>query len=587
MNLSRIFYVASVVMLMAVASGCVDAPGSPNGKISVACTDDGLSVNYNLQGCSYNVLDMRCGKILKTIDRGVSRVDYAMPVGKRSVCSNEYRELEYQTASDTILFRIYNDGVAWQSPSDERICLAGCSNHWLMRWSDSYEGFYNENDTLPPGTRMAFPALFEHDAGIFTLVAESEVTPDCAASSYYVTPVEGVYDIIRDGDGDKGWTTVIIGSLSDVVESTLVNDNSSPCVLTDTSWISPGVASWVYWAYNHGSKDYDIVKKYIDMAADMRLPYAVIDAEWDEMNGGYSVEDALRYARSMGVRPMIWYNSSVGWYDESAPGPKFRLNDACSREKEFEWCEKQGVAGLKIDFFCGDSRDKIQFMHDLLECAARHRLLVNLHGVTLPRGWQRTYPHLLTMEAVYGEEWYNNKDVLTSRAACHNATLPFTRNVVGSMDYTPCAFSDSQHPHITTHAHELALTVLYESGLQHLADRPESFKSQPLEVREFLSGLPAAWDDTYLLSGYPGDYVVIARVKGDKVYIAGINGTDEPREVSFGTSRIPGIGNASEICCFLDNAEDPEDPWVIAPAVQIPQTLHLQPRGGFIITAVI
>ena len=145
--------------------------------------------------------------------------------------------------------------------------------------------------------------------------------------------------------------------------------------------------------------------------------------------------------------------------------------------------ENLGVKGVKIDFFSGDTNENLDFMIELLECAARHHLLVNFHGATTMRGWQRTYPNLISTEAVYGAEWYNNLPFLTNRAAAHNATLPFTRNVLGSMDYTPCAFSDSQHPHITTHAHELALTALFESGIQHLADRPESFLAQPLPER--------------------------------------------------------------------------------------------------------
>ena len=147
-------------------------------------------------------------------------------------------------------------------------------------------------------------------------------------------------------------------------------------------------------------------------------------------------------------------------------------------------------------------------------------------------------PNLLSTEAVYGAEWYNNKPTLTKRAAAHNATLPFTRNVIGSMDYTPCAFTDSQHPHITTHAHELALTVLYESGIQHLADRPESFLAQPQEVRDYLGTLPTAWDETLLLSGYPAQSVVMARRKGTTWYICGINGTDKSQTLTFSTSRL-------------------------------------------------
>ena len=102
------------------------------------------------------------------------------------------------------------------------------------------------------------------------------------------------------------------------------------------------------------------------------------------------------------------------------------------------------------------------------------------------------------------------------------------------MDYTPCAFSDSQHPHITSKGHELALTVLFESGLQHLADRPESYLAQPKEVQQFLSTLPAAWDETRFIAGYPGEYVIMARRSGNKCYLAGINGTDSVKEVAEG-----------------------------------------------------
>lgn len=109
----------------------------------------------------------------------------------------------------------------------------------------------------------------------------------------------------------------------------------------------------------------------------------------------------------------------------------------------------------------------------------------------------------MSVEGVYGAEWYNNNATLTDRAAAHNATLPFTRNVIGPMDYTPGTFSDSQHPHITTHGHELALPVLFESAWQHMPDRPSTYYGLPEQVRRFLSELPTAWDDTRLLAGYP------------------------------------------------------------------------------------
>ena len=313
------------------------------------------------------------------------------------------------------------------------------------------------------------------------------------------------------------------------------------------------------------------------MAAVLKLPYVLIDAEWDEMdkvasNEGKTVEDVVKYAISKGIKPLIWYNSSIGWIN-GAPGPKFHLNKPEDREKEFAWCEKIGVAGVKIDFFSGDNQQNMDYCQDLLESAARHHLLVNFHGAPIPRGWQRTYPNLLSTEGVYGAEWYNNVPTFTKKAASHNATLPFTRNVIGPMDYTPCAFSDSQHPHITTHGHELALTVLYESGLQHLADRPESFLAQPQEVQQFLGQLPATWDDTRFVSGYPAESCVLARRSGKTWYVAGINGLDEAQTVQLPLGFVKG----KKIQLFADG-----EPWAISSLKKLPASLELKPRGGFV-----
>ncbi|MDE6340314.1 MAG: glycoside hydrolase family 97 catalytic domain-containing protein, partial [Muribaculaceae bacterium] len=424
----------------------------------------------------------------------------------------------------------------------------------------------------------------EYDDNLFALLTESGMTPQDAGSSMHHKNVcrngDVCFDIIPDGMENGGWQTLIAGSLSDVVESTLVTDNSSESILTDTSWIHPGVASWIYWAYNHGSNDYDIISKYVDLASELKLPYVLIDAEWDEMKNGKSIEDAVRYAQGKGVKPLIWYNSSVGWID-GAPGPKFRLNTPDTLEKEFAWCEKSGISGVKIDFFSGDTNLNMKFMSELLEAAARHHLTVNFHGSPLPRGWQRTYPNFVTSEAVYGAEWYNNVPTFTEKAASHNATLPFTRNVVGSMDYTPCAFTDSQHPHITTDAHELALTALFESGIQHLADRPESFLSQPTQVKKYLSALPTVWDETLLIDGYPGEFVIMARRNGNSWWISAINGTDETLlNLPLNLSRT-GIDNKKiKGTLFEDTIGGNGKGWKITDLSVLPSHITLLPRGG-------
>ena len=585
---------------------------SPNGRISAQAEGKTLVISYE----GKKALQMEELPFASTDFSFVRNVKeyYRMLTGKRLVCSNEGKEYVATLGEGVkMVLRLYNDGIAfrydypeaWTGSDPTVFRIPEGTRRWMQQWTDSYEGFFPLSTTykvepVPSfsgiskseegyNNRWGYPTLLEPQDGLFVLLSEANIERGQSASCLYndkelfkVVPADltkGTVPIVRN----TPWRVAIIGSLAEVVESTLITDVSNPCQITDTSWIQPGVVSWVYWAYNHGSNDYSIIKKYVDMAATLHLPYVLIDAEWDQMdqlasNEGKTIEDAVAYAKEKGVKPMIWYNSSVGWVD-GAPTPKYRLNKPEDREKEFAWCEKLGVAGVKIDFFSGDNQMNMDYCLDLLESAARHHLLVNFHGATIPRGWQRTWPNLMSTEGVYGAEWYNNVPTFTAKAAAHNATLPFTRNVIGPMDYTPCAFSDSQHPHITTHAHELALTVLFESGLQHLADKPESFLAQPQEVQDFLSHLPSVWDETRFVSGYPGESVVIARRSGNTWYIAGINGTDEEKDLPLLSGRGQGWSDQPHITAFLDAGEHQ---WQIQTVTQLPATVTCRPRGGFV-----
>jgi len=603
---------------------------SPNGRISAQAKGTTLVINYE----GKQALQLEELPFANTTFSFVSHVkeDYRMLTGKRLACTNEANEYVAKLAQDVkMVLRLYNDGIAfrydypeaWTGQDPTVFRIPEGTRRWMEQWTDSYEGFFPLDTTykvqpVPSfsgiskseegyNNRWGYPALLEPQDGLFVLLSEANIERGQSASCLYndkelykVVPAELTSHpssltshpssltshLSPLTSKHTPWRVAIIGSLADVVQSTLITDVSNPCQIKDTSWIEPGVVSWVYWAYNHGSNDYSIIKKYVDMAATLRLPYVLIDAEWDQMdqlasNEGKTIEDAIAYAKAKGVKPMIWYNSSVGWVD-GAPTPKYRLNKAEDREKEFAWCEKLGVAGVKIDFFSGDNQMNMEYCLDLMESAARHHLLVNFHGAPIPRGWQRTWPNLMSTEGVYGAEWYNNVPTFTAKAAAHNATLPFTRNVIGPMDYTPCAFSDSQHPHITTHAHELALTVLFESGLQHLADKPESFLAQPKEVQDFLSQLPSVWDETRLVSGYPGESAVIARRSGTTWYIAGINGMDEEKELTLPTGILSPLTTHHSpltITAFLDAGERA---WQIQAISQIPETVTCRPRGGFL-----
>ena len=586
---------------------------SPNGKLSAKLNGKSLIINYDKQKV-IELADISFDKLRFT--RQV-KDDYQMLEGKRLHCTNEANEYQAPIGSNAkIVIRLYNDGIAFryeyiklenQKQLEEHTIymIPEGTKRWFMQWTEAYEGFFPQTTTykVKPirtssgvstsadgwNNRWGYPALLEPVEGVFALISEANIERRQSASCLYndgerYSVVAAENDLNLSGDWHTPWRVVIIGKLADIVESTLVTDVSEPSQLKDTNWIKPGVVSWVYWANNHGSNDFNIIKKYVDMAVVLKLPYVLIDAEWDEMdkiasNEGKTIEDAVAYANAKGIKPMIWYNSSVGWID-GAPGPKFRLNKPEDREKEFAWCEKIGVAGVKIDFFSGDNQMNMDYCLDLLESAARHHLLVNFHGAPIPRGWQKTWPNLLSTEGVYGAEWYNNVPTFTDKAASHNTTLPFTRNVIGPMDYTPCAFSDSQHPHITSLAHELALTVLYESGLQHLADRPESFLAQPKEVQDFLGQLPTVWDETRYVSGYPGESAVLARRSGNTWYVAGINGKDAPQILK---TNLSFMGKGS-VQMFVDDASGK---WQISTISKLPSQVECQPRGGFVMKIIL
>ncbi len=534
--------------------------------------------------------------------------DYVMLTGKRSHCVNHASEQVYSFENPNggqldVTIRAYDDGVAIkysipEAAEGENIVdelttyeVPEGANRWMQEYVLGYEGFYpHSTDGRLPGkpevSNWGYPGLVELKDSVFMLATEANIRRG-HTGSYLNNKEDGDRYQVRLFDGqlpvadgwESPWRVLVVGALSDVVESTLVTDVSDPSKLEDTSWIQPGLVSWIYWAYNHGTQDFQKVKEYIDLAADMGWPYDLIDWEWDQMSNGGDLADAVAYAKERGVKPLLWYNSSTAWL---GPTPLYRLNKPEDRAKEFEWLNQLGVYGVKIDFFAGDSVSSMNYYIDLLEDAAKHKLMVNFHGAAIPRGWQRTYPNFVSAEAVYGAEWYNNNGVLTHAAAAHNATLPFTRNVIGPMDYTSGTFSDSQHPHITTYAHELALPVLFESALQCMPDRPEVYAALPDSVKQLLSTLPTAWDDTKLLAGYPGKDVVMARRKGDVWYVAGINGTDEPRTLAFSLDALDVEGGKS-ISWFKDTADGKgfvtEEGQVEAGSAN---TVDCLPRGGFV-----
>jgi hypothetical protein len=225
----------------------------------------------------------------------------------------------------------------------------------------------------------------------------------------------------------------------------------------------------------------------------------------------------------------------------------------------------------------------IKYYLDILDDAAKFQMMVYFHGCLVPRGWARTYPHLMTYEGVRGAEWYNNGPEFTTTAPEHNTILPFTRNVVGAMDYTPVTFTNSQFPHTTSYGHELALSVIFESGIQHFADRPEGYLSLPDAAKSFLKNVPNTWDNIKLLDGYPGKYLTIARQKGNEWYIGGIsadNMREKPEKISF--DFLP-EGIRYKLTLITDGNHDKElSPQYLVVDKKSSVEIKLLRRGGFV-----
>jgi hypothetical protein len=235
---------------------------------------------------------------------------------------------------------------------------------------------------------------------------------------------------------------------------------------------------------------------------------------------------------------------------------------------------------VKVDFWCSDRQEAIAGMQGLFHDAAERHMLVDLHGCTVPRGWQRTWPNNLTAEAVLGDESYFYEPRYTEKAAELNTVLPFTRNAVGPMDLTPIAISPKKFRRLTTAAHEFAAALIFTSGLIHYADKPETFEALPPEVLQIFRDAPARWDETRCLVGEPGKAVVFARRSGESWFIAGINGTVLPTPVSLDLTPFAGYPKRMLVNEGADAAMK------VATAIE-PVSNRFQhempPRGGFIL----
>jgi alpha-glucosidase len=494
----------------------------------------------------------------------------------------------YTLTEELTGFQLPLDGFGWMHPYDT-----------VWQWAPAYETYFEHK--LPVGTPSpenkngwAFPMLF-HTGADWLLITDADMMEGYTGMFVNGNPQNGLYTLILPHEEEAlgacpsqptltlpfrtPWRVVITGdNPGTILESNMVFDLSSPNVLGDVSWVKSGISGWSWWAISDSPRDYNRLKEFVDFTAEMGWEYFLVDANWNEMKGG-TLKQLTEYANSIGVDILAWYNSG-GPHNVVTEQPRDLMHLQEARRAEFKKISEWGIKGIKVDFFQSDKYCILQQYHDILKDAADFNIMVNVHGSTIPRGWERTYPNLMTMESVRGAEVYKFGADFPERAPVHNTILPFTRNVIGSMDYTPVTFSNSTYPKLTTHGHELGLAVVFESAWQHFADSDESYRSQPTFVIDYLKKVPAVWDETRYIAGLPGELVIIARRKAETWYLSGISGLEEAKTVEASLSFLDSGNYTLEL--IADGAQ-PNEFRFETMDVEARQSISIDmlPRGGF------
>jgi len=436
---------------------------------------------------------------------------------------------------------------------------------WLQPKAEAQSGWRNTNPSYeedylqdigvgvpaPGAAGWVYPALFHYE-DTWIVLSETGMDGHYSGSNLAADSSDGLYrirfpqppevtvkgDLLPSGKPpfNSPWRLVLAGDLATIVNSTLGTDLAVPSALEETDFVEPGISAWCWGLLKDDATVYPVQREFIDYAARMNWPYVLVDADWDQKIGYEKIADLADYAAGKDVGLLLWYNSSGGW-NQTVYTPKSRLLTQKDRRAEFARLQSIGIRGIKVDFFPGDGRSVMAYYQDILSDAADYQLLVNFHGTTLPRGMQRTWPNLMTMESVKGFEFITFFQENADREATHAAMLPFTRNLFDPMDFTPMVLGDiPDRERRTSNGFQLALTVLFTSGIQHLVTTPEQMREMPEFVLEYLRTLPGQWDESRFIDGYPGKYVVIARRSGDRWYLAGINGSDTERQITFDLS---------------------------------------------------
>lgn len=441
----------------------------------------------------------------------------------------------------------------------------------------SYEMPYTVDDALGKngmGEGYTFPCLFRNNDKGWVLISETGVNSSYCGARLMGSPAGYTIGFPQETEnngngmvspglalpGYTPWRTITVGkTLAPIVETTIPFDVVEPLYeASQTYEYTKGSWSWIMKM--DGATVFDGQKQYIDFSAAMGYNTILVDALWDIQIGRDKIEELAQYGKSKNVYLYLWYNSN-GYWNDAPQGPRGIMDNIIARRKEMAWMKRIGVKGIKVDFFGGDKQVTMKQYEEILADANDFGLLVIFHGCTLPRGWEKMYPNYAASEAVLASENLHFGQGSCDNEAFNACLHPFIRNTVGSMDFGGSALNEFYNgenipnkgsKRMTSDVFALAVSVLFQSAVQHFALAPNNLTDAPDWAIDFMKNVPTTWTETRFVDGYPGKYVVLARRHGDKWYLAAVNAQKETINLKV---KLPEAIVGSEAKMYSDDAQ--------------------------------
>ena len=620
---------------------------SPGGQLSVELSvDDSLQFVLQYKGSEVVTLERMgfqfaeypdFGKNLEVKVSGRGSVNQQWePIGAKNSPVVDHYNYMTVTLTEThspyrkmdMEFRLYDEGLGFRyrfyHESQEKLIMTDEFTRFQFHaagtgWVADYEEFTTGQEAqfipttfrdISPESLIGLPFVSQTENNLYVAITEVNLRDysgmylgTVGKNSFKVrlAPLPGEPETggkkatLTDGHYSPFRVIMVAERPGDLIESNIIMNLADPNELEDISWIKPGICVWDSWWSRGVQMDTETIKKFIDFASYMGYPYQQIDWTWYgepfEVGDPYYIPNKdvdittwipeidlpyiLEYAQDKNVGIWLWLLSHHA--------------DA-QMEEAFALYQQWGVVGVKIDFMERDDQEMVLWYENTLRLAAKYNLMVNFHGNYKPTGVERTFPNLMTREGVLGNEYNIWSDEVTPE---HNVTIPFTRMVAGQMDYTPGGFLNVGVGEFTpgyptkvmgTRCHELAKFVVYFSPLTFICDNPENYYGQP--GLDFLKEVPTVSEKYLVMAGEIGEYILVARKKGDKWFIGAMTNS-QPRTIPLDLGLIPGLAEQVSIRLWRDAPDADKNPThltFVQENVHRSTVLEIQtaPGGGYV-----